>query len=264
MEMIPTATIQEGFGSIFSRKIALMDLLISKDKLVSYPISLSNKKGQQTIREMMGYFIEELAEAHEQVQYMYESMSVNMESKAIEYHGNFHEEIADCWEFIIEILIYSGIDYPSLVSYYQTMVDVENTHNLWDGIFFMNHVWKVAEIRNESSWLENPDRRTQFYIKNPDPMCNGMRGVNISTILHMGNYCWEITSKLMRARNQLKAKPWRESIVKVDINNYHQLLMEAFQDFMALNVWLGLTPASVLEQYKRKNDININRQKTGY
>lgn len=64
--------------------------------------------------------------------------------------------------------------------------------------------------------------------------------------------------------NCLKNKPWKQTQMLTDKNNFMRHLDEEFRSFIKLCNVAGFTPESLFDMYMRKNQVNHFRQKSNY
>lgn len=72
-------------------------------------------------------------------------------------------------------------------------------------------------------------------------------------ICHLGMMC-----------NTLKNKPWKQSHMRTDKNNFYNLLKEVWKDYVAILVFAKMDAESITEIYLKKSQVNKFRQRSNY
>ena len=73
-----------------------------------------------------------------------------------------------------------------------------------------------------------------------------------------------LIEELTEVLHCLKNKPWVKTETVVDIKEIEDELADATHFFIELSILLGVDANQLFENYKKKNDINLNRIKTNY
>lgn len=73
--------------------------------------------------------------------------------------------------------------------------------------------------------------------------------------------CWGISAQALGLQNTLKAKPWRNKFTPINLPNYiERLLLTTVATFRFFD-YIGLTEAHLIQSFKRKNRIVLERIK---
>lgn len=265
----------KGLEGIFSLQRDLMEGYIKCKALPEYPIDLSLRDSQKTIRHITGAFIEELSEAFTEYEKLFEAINANSpniprDTKMTDYLAAMNEEIADSLHFFIELLIYANIDEGSIKAYYSRMLKEEL---IPESIYNENNT--LATILQVSIYSNNKSGHNQrgYNVKllRPDQYgfednnCTlGFRVYHPSYFLLLKDILWTITNNLYKAQNSLKAKAWRKQETKVDLGKFQLDIMECFLSYFCLIAFLGISEEAIFEVYCKKNKINFDRQNNNY
>lgn len=252
----------KAFGSIFNLQKELLSHYIIIEGLPSYPIDLNTKSSQNIIKDFTGRVIEELGEGFESYLIMLDMFHNGVdESEMIPYLQNFNEEIADATHFWLELMVFSGYEIHSLISW------ISNYHIIKGKISDLLRTWfKLAEIvvNQEVATSKIPCR---WVIKDHmlhDEFLRGGRQLGNNRRDIMKKYLWDITYYLQIARNTLKNKPWKQSEMTTDLNQYEYGISETTISFFKFLYFAGFTPESFYEIYYKKNMVNLFRIKSKY
>lgn len=135
------------------------------------------------------------------------------------------EEIADAFHFLVEFAILVGIT-SSSAYYFHTEIDNPNLDKL-DILF---------------------EARTSITTKPPNPSLHVM-----SFIRSLGMTC-----------HTLKNKPWKQTQILTDIDEFYQRFLEVIKQFIDICIAFGLNSDSLFDLYFRKNRVNQFRQRSKY
>ncbi len=72
-------------------------------------------------------------------------------------------------------------------------------------------------------------------------------------ICHLGMMC-----------NTLKNKPWKQSHMRTDKNNFYNLLKEVWKDYIGILVYSGMDAEMITDIYLKKSQVNKFRQRSNY
>ena len=94
----------------FSRQTRFMEMLREKGKMGEWPVDLTTKDGQKTVKDVLFCMIEELMEASftlkNKAHRLTDANEVDVE--------HYKEELGDAFAFFMEVCIFSGISAEEL------------------------------------------------------------------------------------------------------------------------------------------------------
>lgn len=128
---------------------------------------------------------------------------------------------------------------------------------LIDGLHFLTELTILSGL-NETEIIEGEEGK---YL---ETLVNGWEEVwkysspTIDTLVtkficHLGMMC-----------NCLKNKPWKQSHMRTDKNNFYDLLKKVWKDYVALLVYANMDAESITEIYLKKSQVNKFRQRSNY
>lgn len=149
---------------------------------------------------------------------------------------------------LLKEFTFRGIE--ELAEAYEAFLDKNNEHfieELSDAIHFFTEVLLMVEINSEE-------------IKSIDKFKSKI--INYSDILIY--YLWSSTYDFSIACNRLKCKPWKQTQILTDIDNYKGLLIHAYNNFMQTLNDLGFSGKEILDIYMQKHLVNKFRIRSKY
>lgn len=128
---------------------------------------------------------------------------------------------------------------------------------LIDGLHFLTELTILSGL-NETEIIEGEEGK---YL---ETLVNGWKDVwkysspTIDTLVtkficHLGMMC-----------NCLKNKPWKQSHMRTDKNNFYDLLKKVWKDYIALLVYANMDAEAITEIYLKKSQVNKFRQRSNY
>lgn len=128
---------------------------------------------------------------------------------------------------------------------------------LIDGLHFLTELTILSGL-NETEIIEGEEGK---YL---ETLVNGWEEVwkysspTIDTLVtkficHLGMMC-----------NCLKNKPWKQSHMRTDKNNFYDLLKKVWKDYIALLVYANMDAEAITEIYLKKSQVNKFRQRSNY
>ena len=99
---------------MFKRQVKFMTLLEDGGKLPAWPLDLTTKEGQRTIKEIMGELHGELFEAT----YLLKNKLHRLTDDRTFDRAEYVEELGDALAYFMEVCIMSGIDAKELYEEY--------------------------------------------------------------------------------------------------------------------------------------------------
>lgn len=248
--------------SLFDLQKVLVDHYVGIEGLPSYPIDINTKASQTLIKDFNGRIIEELGEGFESYEIMMDMFHRGIdEEDMIPHLQNFNEEIADAIHFWLELMIFSGYEADKMRDWMNELTD-ETLRNK-DGI----RAWlKVAQIEVDSE-LQMKRIPCRWVIKDhmlEDEFLRGGRQLGSEKMKVMKQLLWDITYHLQIARNTLKNKPWKQSQMMTDTQQYEVQMLKATLAMFKFFYFTGFTAESLYLIYFKKNKVNQFRIKSKY
>jgi hypothetical protein len=222
--------------TMYSLQKNLLVGYIKIEKLPPYPVALNDPQAQVLLKDFTARVVEELGEMYEsylvlcQTQYiaLYKEADISTLTHAL---YNLNEELADAIHFMIELLIYSGVEFNKFLSD-PFLIPYESDPP------------KSSPLSKIPITLTNTGGR----------VCRGI----LEPVL------WRVTYTLQLARNTLKNKPWKQSQMVIDEQAYRAHLITATRELAHVCWILGMDVDSVFNTYLAKNQVNRFRQKSRY
>jgi len=252
--------------TLFTAQRDYMSQLVSLGKLPEYPLVLGTREGQDAIKQIGGYFIEELAEAHEKYLGIWDYVNTN-NSTAREVQVEYNEELADCLHFMLELLILANIDESAVMTFmeysWSDYLPIDGEWDPWNSLMVQVRRLNMAaginyNLPGKSRFVVSPNG-----IEMPSNRAGG-RLIGLETIEASERMLWQITYCLKLAENLLKNKPWRENNKQVDFKDYHAKIVYTFFNFLAYCEAMGCTADSLFDMYFYKHEIIFQRIKAKY
>lgn len=240
MNINDVATLKEFQGDplelIFARQKELMEKyeVIEKSngllETEDVPVNLHSGRGQARLKNFAWRITEELAEA--------------MDAHNLHDEGwdspHAREEIADALHFLVEMIILSGVTSDEICEGLITPVEEPQlqlfpTENPADTI--ATYTGKLGRIFT-----------SRAVVSPPAPF-----SAMIHLIRDLGMVC-----------HTLKQKPWKQSHMPTDAEEYKKRLIEVFGKFIDLCRAIDMNAAELYDLYFRKSEVNKFRQRSQY
>lgn len=263
----PESTLRELF---YAQKVLLQSYM-EIEGLPKYPLDLSLKENQKIIKDFSDRFVEELAEAFQSVSDAYAFASVNQAKGAKELVIMFNDELGDAWCFMLELLLYSGIDHSEVQQYINNFVRDNEGYNLMTPDKPLNSLIWLCNYKNQIEGKLNIDHGDAFNIISLDeisqrdkPEWMGARRLSEAVLDNITIFSWYTVYALKKATNLLKSKAWSRSEPGVNMMAYQERLMDAFIMFLRYMCYIGKGEVSIYNTYLQTYEKNKNRIKDGY
>lgn len=249
---------------IFIQQDNLMKTYLSKGMIPTYPLDLTIKENQEFIKKLIGWLNEEIAEASDSYSkvikaYLEERDSVVLIRKGLQ---DCFIELADSMHFLVELMIFSGIDHSDILAYYEALLTQRNLEPLLtgDGLTTAlnyarhNNIFDdPIRVARSLSWKVEFNSTLEFNIKLSEDL---LPLVDLD--------CWSTVKKLLMSGNLLKKRDWTVGEKNMSLEEYHYSLMEAWLSFIKLCDLIGLDNKAIYIFYEQKNLINQDRQRNNY
>ena len=291
---------------LFLLQKGLLDDYIKIEGLPQYPININTKKSQVLIKDFIGRVIEELAEGYESIlsvreltftnKYWYNLGTAigNSEERkgfelAISHLQNVSEEMVDALHFFLELLIYVNITPEDLKEWFMGQYNhkrglkeyidevTKGKYDLNNTLEMLGFTFRIMEKGSTVGAYHSIDLLEKYQVLHT----NDEKGIDLR-YLTMGSMVntsgtvsidypgmlWGITYVLNLARNCLKNKPWKQSGVITDENNFRNLIIEAFVAMVVLFREMLMGKPEWYDDlywlYFKKNQVNHFRIKSKY
>lgn len=247
------------FRDLFKLQKNLLDRYIGIEVLPNYPIDINTKESQVWIKDFTGRIIEELGEAHESYLEMLDMKNKGepME-KLVPHLQNFNEEIADALHFWLELMIFSDYEEGHVAKWLGVDAGMHEdllTKSLEMGEFFI-HQEQMFKIFKSKQVIKDKNLSDNFL--------RGGRNLSDEIRDEFRKLLWDITYHLQLVRNTLKNKPWKQTHMMTDENQYEVHMANVFQSMFKFFYFAGFSKESLYEIYYKKNRVNEFRIKSKY
>lgn len=264
---------QSALFEMFNLQKVLIDHYVGIEGLPQYPIDINTKSAQVLLKDFIGRIIEELGEAWESYMIMMEIKDnpniTDHRKYMIPHLQNFNEEVSDAIHFWLETMIFVGFE--------------ANYMDKWANQFFQQvHIPQIPDL---DIWFEigknsldirhtkyfpayTVIRAAEFMMKGSSLFGNqflvGGRRLGVEIMAVMKELLWDITYELQISRNTLKNKPWKQSGMMTDEQQFEIHMMMATRNMFKFFSFAGFTPESLYHIYYKKNKVNQFRIKSKY
>lgn len=111
---------------------------------------------------------------------------------------------------------------------------------------------------------------------NETEIIEGEEGKYLETLVNEGENVWKYSSPTIDTLvtkfichlgmmcNCLKNKPWKQSHMRTDKNNFYDLLKKVWKDYIVLLVYANMDAEAITEIYLKKSQVNKFRQRSNY
>lgn len=128
---------------------------------------------------------------------------------------------------------------------------------LIDGLHFLTELTILSGL-NETEIIEGEEGKYLETLVNDWEEVWKYSSPTIDTLVtkficHLGMMC-----------NCLKNKPWKQSHMRTDKNNFYNLLKKVWKDYIALLVYANMDAEAITEIYLKKSQVNKFRQRSNY
>lgn len=220
-------------------------------------VKIEDREGQAFLKKGIYWVTEELIEAkkeYDQAMELWKGNSDTREAGIVTCLEKFFGELGDTLHFLVELMIYSGIESDDVLEYYRALCEQRNLAILVtsDGL---------STSCNYGQQTNNFDDQVRVTLFNSYRVNEKLK-VKISDDLHqhVKLTMLEVIASLHSAGNELKKRDWKvaeDNITPVQL--YHLKLMEAWLYFFKLTDLVGLGPLTVYHYYEKMNFKNQER-----
>lgn len=245
---------------IFKYQTHLMDEYKIRGMLPSV-CDIQSREGQAFLKKTIYLVTEELIEAKEMYdagmkEYL-ENGNKNL-SVLIDYLDKFFDELGDTLHFMVELMIYSGIDHDDILNYYEQLCKERNLMPLLTTDGFTTSFNYGMQTNNFDDQV-----RIQTYFSMAVPG----KKIKIGEEIHMfmRQDLLEIIGALHLAGHKLKKRDWsvkENELTPMQI--YHFKLMDAWLYFFKMAQLTGMDAVSMYTYYEKMTFKNQDRLLTNY
>jgi hypothetical protein len=260
---------QDSFSKMMAAQKNLVAQYITIEGLPHYPVDLQSKSGQKLIRDFSARYREEMDEAYEQLELALFSASINHLEDAKQHILAYQEEIADTKHFILELLIYAGLDVEDiefLLLQYAEQHGLENLIEKEDAICSLFNMGEFLNQKNKP-WFIHPSGQFQIFSKvevREGIYLGGGHLISEETLEKHALFMHQITYKLSKAIRMLKNKDWVQTEKPVNFNYFATHLSETLIILFQYLAYAGFTRKGIVSLYHDKNSTNQERIKNKY
>lgn len=260
--MAITAT--ETLSEMMSIQRKLLSHYIQLESLPQYPVELNEKNNQKLIKSFVARYVEELAEAYEQLLSALGFISQNREREARERIILYNEEMADANHFLLEILLYCNMDEYLIDEHLEEFFTSRGMENLYTPLQTIKNLLLAGNFINRNIAKSPGFNIYKAQERMEDPTIAGGSVINLELIEHHSSQLWNISYSLMIMVNELKNRPHRQTDTSVNMGNFFNKLILALVEIGRYWDFAGFTEQGLWQSYKRKSDTNFIRITNGY
>ncbi len=265
---IPKITNGDSLKQMIEMQKSLLDKYIVIEGLPKYPIDINDRSGQKLIKDFIRRYIEELAEAFQELQNAYDRISTNQLGSAKISVRDYNQEIADANHFLLEILIYVGIEVDELDIMIANLFKENNTANLHKPEDPITSLLNATAFYNHNQGLIISNRNCFRVYSNDETLRNpefkGGNQLSEEVIEKSAAMLWMITYSLNMVGNLLKNKDWSQTDKITNTIEFKEGLLKTLLVIFQYLQYSGFTVQSIFTGYYLKNQINHERIKNGY
>lgn len=256
---------QNVLAQIFHEQNQLLKKYIIIEDLPTPPINLNLKKNQSLIREFLGRFTNEMAEAFDCLVEAFSHMNTNKREHAIMDCESYNEELADAVHFLIEMLIYCGISAEGLEMNFKNFIESKdlkmeyNENRPLKDMFEYNLFVNGMDIKQ---WIYATDSFRIFPIDERFDL--GVRNISWPILEEHAKNMFIVIYEFNKAVNLLKNKNWNQTDRSLNMIAFHEALLKGFMSFVYYLELAGIGESALYINYMQKNKKNYERLNNEY
>lgn len=257
------------YSQMVKEQKALIDKYIVIEGLPTYPLDLQTKKSQSLVKDFVRRFVEELGEAYTELMDIYTSMDANNPKLAEAHLEAFNKEIADAWHFLIEIMIYSGLESSELDSAIQKLFEVSEYFELWEPSLPLKSIFNYVNFKFGDEINAMNNKASNFMvIKTQEalskPWLAGGRFISQELLQEHATYMWAITHEIMMVANLLKNRDWNQGHRETNLIAYNEGMLGVLITMCRYMLFCGITQVPLFTSFSLKTDYLNNRIENKY
>lgn len=239
---------------LFDYQADLMRRLGSRDLIPKYPIDIQSKLGQEIIRSYLEKAHEEMMEAAAELENLNElsfSVASPDPEDLVEVRLAFNTELIDALCFILEVFIFAGLDGSTFSRLASDVLQLSRKEDITTSMFAM------AASRNRENYTS--DKTTRVIMPGDFDPAIALQFISPYSTLDYSIHLHHYHRAVFKLTSLLKNKPWKQSLREVNGEHFYTNLVEILGQYISLVQYFGMSPEAMLEIYKEKYDINIQR-----
>jgi hypothetical protein len=222
------------------------------------------------------FFSEELIEFYQAKKLIHEHCENNNPSKWFDSPADVKrlsdatDELADITAFILELLIFAGIDNDYMSDHLYKFVREYDLEAIWTEepleLSFRIASWYHNQLNKYAKFATSKGREIipEELIKNGMYKRYACRHHNPIMMEQNENIIFAIEHELMTATSFLKFKPWRDTPPPMQTDRFMDALMSTWLSTCWLFYANDLTSIDLMYFYNQKTQVNHGRAKDGY
>lgn len=215
--------------AMFDRQLELMDKYKEIEKMPDWPLNLHSAEHQKILKDFAWRITEELGEAMTVISE--EVPDEPTEEQCDQIWSHFTEEVADALHFLIELCRLSGLDPQTFAIPAQGNLTVNGD--------MLTYVYNLAGFTLQEIQKCHPD-------------------------INPAECAWIVVNKLADAMNCLKNKPWKQTQIFTDVDQYKERIQMTFSAFLMFCINSSISDDLLTDVYFRKSEVNRFRQRSNY
>jgi hypothetical protein len=258
--------------TMFQLQKNLVNHYITIEGLPEYPIDMNEKAGQRLIKDFVRRFTEELSEAYTELILATQAVEINNREQAMIHVEYYNEEIADATHFLMEILIYCGLDSASiddmLGEFFNDHADLKNLYKkespLETLLILGNYYNQVTQVKRLKGRADCFVLRGNMEILD-NPQLSGGNRLSRKVMEEQASQLWNIVHTFNIFTHALNKREHHQS--ERDSINYNVLrtkLLTVLIEFARYLDFVEIGERSLFYSYYQKNQGNLERIKNNY
>lgn len=231
-------------------------------------LDVDNPESQMTIREVLGFLQEEIAESEDVLHKLYNYFKSNEEKHVIlETLQEYNEEVADVMIFFLEVFNMLGLRDSDIRMHTEVLLNglpnfdptVARMPDVLNMAFAIgNQAVSIFLTADHPMWTVNSYRATD-YAAEENYLTHGARVLGHDNFEYHKKDIYSVYLNLGMATNQLKNKPWKSSVTPTNMELFHNKIVTAFLEFIACLSYLGFRETQLARMILHKIEINHKR-----
>lgn len=246
--------------------------LIKLGKLPSFyddvAFNLDDPNHQTLIRDIVGFWFEEMAEAEDSLYNLYTRMKEHEELDFIkESLKDYNEEVADVMCFYLEIMDLIGLKDNDIRMYTEALVSAMPQYNpaTTRTADILNMTFKLGEqavalflTADHPMWTIS-SHNYKDTVAEEDYTTHGARLLGYDNYSYHKKDTYASLIGMGKALNTLKNKPWKTYETPTDVNTLKLKVTQSFLEFIASLAYLGFRDTQLARITLHKIKINHDR-----
>lgn len=258
--------------AMFNLQSQLMKEYQKIEGLPDWPLDIQIKENQKLLRNFGLRFITELGESFHELRNAYYQISSNKKVEAQNSIKQFNAELGDCMAFLLEIMIFSGIQEAELQQWmegfnrenegYSSMLNPEDIMGSLVNYGNFQNIQEGMDLESQKNMFEILTLK-DIFLKNNHEWLGG-RKVSETYCDTVSQFYWWIVFTLTQALNKLKSKDWTQAEGVSNEIAFKEGILGTFILFIQLLQFLDKRELSTYKTYWLTYTKNMERIKGGY